>query len=100
MDWIESTPMRVIRSVILILASAYCLFFSVAGPMMAADVGDLERRVTAIEALNLEHRLTRLETVVDSVSVSSRGTMAGVGVLLVETVMRLGKKKKEDGDGS
>jgi hypothetical protein len=97
--------MKTIRSVIMICASAFCLLVAAVPPTpRAADVeavvkqqtADIERRVSTIEAMNLEHRLTKVESELDSMSLQTRGTMGGVGVLLIEGVMRLGKKKREE----
>jgi hypothetical protein len=50
-------------------------------------ISQLDRRVTSIEALNLDHRLTVIETMLEEVH-SDRwthtGSMVGVGLLLIK----------------
>ena len=50
-------------------------------------ISELDRRITSIEALNLDHRLTIIETMLEEVH-SDRwthtGSMVGVGLLLLK----------------
>lgn len=60
---------------------------------------DVDRRLDEIEKLNLDHRVTIIETTLqDLVSNFSwyRVTSGGTGLLLAEAVYRHAKKKKED----
>lgn len=73
-------------------------------PKAAAQsaISELDRRVTSIEALNLDHRLTIIETMLTDVH-SDRwthtGSMIGVGLLLmkeaVEAIMKRVKVEDE-----
>ena len=106
MDWVESTPMKTIRSIIMILMSGYCLLMAAAPTKIIPiqmtpealheQASELNRRVGALESMNLEHRLTSLEGQVDAMSLQTRGTIGGIGVLLIEGVIRLSRKKKEE----
>jgi hypothetical protein len=100
--------MKSIRSVIMILVSGYCLLMA-AAPQRVIPIlqqispdtlheqaSDLSRRLSVLEGMNIEHRLTKVESDIDAMSLQTRGTMGGVGVLLIEGVIRLGKKRKDD----
>jgi len=108
LDWVDTTGMKLVRSIIMILVSGYCLLMAavpsrvtpilqqVTPETLREQNGELDRRITALEAMNLEHRLTRVEGQIDSMSLQTRGTMGGVGVLLIEGVLRLGRKQKNE----
>lgn len=60
---------------------------------------DLERRVTAIESQNLEHRMTVMETTLVDLQNSAlwmRMNMAGTGLLIAEAVTRAVNKRKKE----
>ena len=92
--------MRILRTCILYVVAAYCLVVSVVSPALVAlgggtaDSAALEHRVKVIEAINIEHRLTKLETSLDGLQLQLHGAVGGVGALLVEAAVRIGRKRK------
>ena len=112
MEWIDSGPMKTVRSVIMVLVSGYCLVLAstsnklirpalqqMSPETLHEQTSELGRRINALEAMNLEHRLTMVEGEIDAMSLQTRGTMGGVGVLLIEGVLWLTKKKQQDANG-
>lgn len=63
------------------------------------EVEDLARRITSMEALNLDHRLTIIETLLNDLHSdhwTHLGTMVGTGLLILERGARaIGKKVNE-----
>lgn len=91
-----------------ILVGAYAvmlMLFSLFGPVVHAqhvtDItpSELERRLNVLDALNLDHRVTVMETTLQDL-INSIGwyklTSGGTGLLLMEAVYRHTKKKKEE----
>lgn len=83
---------------------ALVLMITAVFPLRAESpqVTELERRVTNIEALQLDHRLTVIETMLkDLVSDhwTHEGTMLGVGLLTMERVARAIQKKIKNEEG-
>jgi len=72
-------------------------------PPPTVQYDDLERRMGDLDKLNLDHRLTVIETTMaDMLSNSTwyRISSGGTGLLLAEAVVRHAKKKlKEDEEG-
>lgn len=63
------------------------------------EVQDLDRRVTSIEGLNLDHRLTVIETLLTNLNSdhwTHLGTMIGTGLLILERGARAISKKVEE----
>jgi cell division protein FtsB len=93
--------LRLLHCCVLVFASGYCLFVAVAPVSLAqtkqVPYSDQERRVEALEAIRIdtEHRITKLESTMDAISLQSRGSMGGIGVLLIEAVLRLGRRRKD-----
>jgi len=69
-----------------------------AQPIQQFEITELERRITSIEALNLDHRLTIIETILNEINsqkIFDRLTMGGTGLLIAERVVNTLRKKKE-----
>lgn len=94
-----------------ILVGAYAvmlMLFSLFSPIVHAQhvietitPSELERRLNVLDALNLDHRVTVIETTLQDL-INSIGwyklTSGGTGLLLMEAVYRHTKKKKEEED--
>lgn len=71
-------------------------FFPAARAQQAAVMQDLTRRVETIESLNLDHRLTVIETKLDNLlgdHWTHLGTMVGTALLMLERAARAVAKK-------
>lgn len=69
-----------------------------AQPVQQYQITEVERRVSSIETLNLDHRLTIIETILTELNTSKifdRLTMGGTGLLIVERVVMAMRKRKE-----
>ncbi len=96
----------ILRDTFHLLVGAYAVMltmFSVFTPVIHAQhvipSTEVDRRLDEIEKLNLDHRVTIIETTLqDLVSNFSwyRVTSGGTGLLLMEAVYRHTKKKKEE----
>jgi len=90
-----------------ILVSAYAVLLMMlslesivarAQPVEQYQITDLERRVASIEILNLDHRLTIMETILNELNtgkIFDRLTMGGTGLLITERVVMVLRKRKE-----
>lgn len=104
---LDCKAMRVVRRVLLSLLASYCICVAVLAPGLlalsgggAGDSGSsaLEHRLKVLEDVKGEHRITRLETQLDGLSLQIHGAVGGVGALLVEAVFRIGKRKTKGGE--
>ena len=62
-------------------------------------IQDLARRITDLEALNLDHRLTVIETILNDLHAdhwTHLGTMVGTGLLIMERAARAVTKKAQE----
>jgi len=62
------------------------------------EVTELERRINSMESLNLDHRLTVIETLLldlQNSSTWSRFTMGGTGLLIAERVVAALRRKSQ-----
>ena len=88
---------------VIILTFGFLLMLVAVMPVHAqapeVEVHDLDRRVRVIEDLNLDHRLTVMETILMELKDGDnwqRVTMGGTGLLIAERVFWTFKKKAED----
>lgn len=66
------------------------------------DIGEINRRLNEIDQLQIDRRLTVLETLGQEAKDSglwSKGSSVGTGLLLIEAVVRTRKKRKEEEEG-
>jgi hypothetical protein len=59
-----------------------------------AQSTDIERRLERIDQLNLEHRLSVLETKAETVAYQSWAMLTGMGALMTEALQRVIKGRK------
>jgi hypothetical protein len=87
-----------------LIVSAYAILLCVesvnawAQPIQRFEIGELERRVASMETLNLDHRLTIIETKLEELitgKMFDRMTMGGTGLLIAERVVQALRKRKE-----
>lgn len=83
-----------------ILVGGYALFLLINATLVHAQdpyqLAELQRRIGSIEGLNLDHRLTVLETLLQDVQTSNflnRFTMGGTGLLIGERVVAAIRRK-------
>lgn len=64
------------------------------------EVSDLQRRVSSIEALNLDHRLTVIETMLTDLHSdwTRTGSLVGVALLIAERAAQAVKQKIREAD--
>lgn len=77
------------------LAGLLCIFLAV--DPVHAQSADLQRRVAVLEDAKIDHRLTALETQVadlQELKIEVRGTIGGVGILLIEAFI-VRRKRRE-----
>ena len=64
------------------------------------EITDLERRVGNFETLNLDHRLTAIETLLSSEDMWHRYSMGGTGLLICERLFWVFRRKQKVGDST
>lgn len=65
---------------------------------MQVQITELDRRITAFEALKLDHRLTSIEALLSSEDTWHRFSMGGIGLLISErAAARLFRKQMNGG---
>ena len=90
-----------------VLTFAGVLFIAAVVPNVRAQnvlqVEDLSRRITSLEGLNLDHRLTIIETLLNDLHSdhwTHTGTMIGTALLILERGARAVAKKVKEEDGA
>ena len=92
--------MMLIRKAYLTLAALLCFVFCLypaigqraSLPVVVEHQADQDRRIVALESLNLQRRLTAVETEVGEMTWQLRGMLGGISLLLAEAAFRLRKK--------
>ncbi len=83
-----------------VLLSSLSLFPVQAQTVTQVQLTELERRVGAFEGLNLDHRLTAIETLLTSEDTWHRFSMGGTGLLIFERVFWVVRRRKQPEDAS